>query len=278
MSKTDIKKKFDEIVDFSDVEQFLDTPVKRYSSGMYIRLAFAIAAHMDPDILVVDEVLAVGDAMFQKKCLGKMKAVSKGGRTVLFVSHNMGTINELCGRCLWLHDGIIKYNGKTSQAIFNYFNSANVLSRGTFRGTLAQEVYINKILINNQEGSSFVQVSPGEDIEIRVQGKCKHRIEDIKISLTLSVNGSRIITLSDSDTFAPLPSGDFESFFLLPRYIFRPGEYMIGAGGDRSKSGYWFYGDNLALLHIAEEWDEICVKKHRGIINIIHPDLRIERV
>ncbi|MEM2899302.1 MAG: ABC transporter ATP-binding protein, partial [Thermoplasmata archaeon] len=99
MRKREIDAKFDEIVKFAEVEKFLDTPVKRYSSGMYVRLAFAVAAHLEPEILLVDEVLAVGDAQFQKKCLGKMKDVSEGGRTVLFVSHNMGAIAEMCNRC-----------------------------------------------------------------------------------------------------------------------------------------------------------------------------------
>src|SRR5665647_1233607 len=105
MSKVEIKSKFDEIVAFAEVEKFLDTPVKRYSSGMYVRLAFAVAAHLEPEILIVDEVLAVGDAQFQKKCLGKMEDVSKEGRTVLFVSHNMGAIKKLCSRALLIENG-----------------------------------------------------------------------------------------------------------------------------------------------------------------------------
>ena len=108
MSRAEIKKKFDEIVAFSEIEKFLDTPVKRYSSGMYVRLAFAVAAHLEPEILVVDEVLAVGDAQFQKKCLGKMENVSKEGRTVLFVSHNMNAIEQLCTSCLMIENGKIK--------------------------------------------------------------------------------------------------------------------------------------------------------------------------
>src|SRR5688572_26807668 len=108
MSQTEIKRKFDEIVNFSGVEKFLDTPVKRFSSGMYVRLAFSVAAHLEPEILVVDEVLAVGDAEFQKKCLGKMKDVSTNeGRTVLFVSHNMGTILQLCQSCILLQNGMV---------------------------------------------------------------------------------------------------------------------------------------------------------------------------
>ena len=108
MRKAEIERKFDEIVDFSEIETFLDTPVKHYSSGMYVRLAFAVAAHLEPEILVVDEVLAVGDALFQRKCLGKMGDVARGGRTVLFVSHNMKSIRNLCQRAVWLDQGEVR--------------------------------------------------------------------------------------------------------------------------------------------------------------------------
>lgn len=123
MGKDEIKNKFDEIVDFAEIEKFLDTPVKRYSSGMYVRLAFAVAAHLEPEILIVDEVLAVGDAQFQKKCLGKMEEVSaKEGRTVLFVSHNMVTISSLCQRCMLLDSGELRRLGNTSDIIIEYFS------------------------------------------------------------------------------------------------------------------------------------------------------------
>jgi lipopolysaccharide transport system ATP-binding protein len=126
MNRAEIKKKFDEIVEFSGVEKFLDTPVKRFSSGMYMRLAFAIAAHLQPEILLVDEVLAVGDAEFQKKCLGKMDEVSKGeGRTVVFVSHQIDAISRLCKRTLVLNNGEIEFDGNTEEGIRTYFNHAN---------------------------------------------------------------------------------------------------------------------------------------------------------
>ena len=122
MKKAEVTRKFDEIVAFAGVEKFIDTPVKRYSSGMYVRLAFAVAAHLDPEILIVDEVLAVGDAEFQKKCLGKMGDVAGEGRTVLFVSHNMAAISNLCQNCLLLNSGNIEYLGDTSDAISVYLN------------------------------------------------------------------------------------------------------------------------------------------------------------
>jgi lipopolysaccharide transport system ATP-binding protein len=120
MSRAEIRRKFDEIVAFSEVEKFLDTPVKRYSSGMYVRLAFAVAAHLEPEILIVDEVLAVGDAEFQKKCLGKMQDVAKGGRTVLFVSHNMAAVQALCGSAIYLKSGTIRTTGQVESVVNEY--------------------------------------------------------------------------------------------------------------------------------------------------------------
>ncbi|GAW66662.1 ABC transporter [Geoanaerobacter pelophilus] len=120
MQRAEIKRKFDEIVDFAEIERFLDTPVKRYSSGMYVRLAFAVAAHLEPEILVVDEVLAVGDAQFQKKCLGKMEAVGQEGRTVIFVSHNMTAVQRLCRKAVWLEDGRVCRQGDAAALVAGY--------------------------------------------------------------------------------------------------------------------------------------------------------------
>src|SRR4030043_54696 len=122
MSKAEIKRKFDEIVDFAEIEKFLDTPVKRYSSGMYVRLAFAVAAYLESEILLVDEVLAVGDVEFQKKCLGKMEAVAKGGRTILFVSHNMAAIRGLCPRTILIDNGRLLIDSTTDDAVMHYLN------------------------------------------------------------------------------------------------------------------------------------------------------------
>jgi lipopolysaccharide transport system ATP-binding protein len=133
MSKAEIQRKFDEIVAFAEVERFLDTPVKRYSSGMYVRLAFAVAAHLEPEILIVDEVLAVGDAQFQHKCLGKMKDVAQGGRTVLFVSHNMAAIRQLCDSAIMLQRGELVFSGSAEAGVKHYLNSAttNAAAIGT---------------------------------------------------------------------------------------------------------------------------------------------------
>src|SRR4029077_3953666 len=121
MRAAEIHRKFDEIVAFSEVERFLDTPLKHYSSGMQMRLAFAVAAHLEPEILFVDEVLAVGDAAFQRKCLGKMSDVARQGRTILFVSHNMTAINSLCSRCILMEPGRIGFDGPTAEATVRYY-------------------------------------------------------------------------------------------------------------------------------------------------------------
>src|SRR5204862_1402824 len=123
MRKAEIVSKFDEIVAFSEIERFLDTPVKHYSSGMYVRLAFAVAAHLDPEILIVDEVLAVGDVAFQKKCLGKMSEVSQGGRTVLFVSHNLAAVEALCRRGVVLDRGRVVFSGTATDAVRYYLHN-----------------------------------------------------------------------------------------------------------------------------------------------------------
>ncbi len=140
MSKTEIKSKFDEIVEFSGVERYIDTPVKRYSSGMYVRLGFAVAAHLEPEILVVDEVLAVGDSEFQKKCLGKMKSVSSEGRTVLFVSHNLAAVKSLCTSGIVLSNGELVFSGNQSEAI-NYYQdkTSNSIASSYFGKTVGND-------------------------------------------------------------------------------------------------------------------------------------------
>ena len=137
MRRAEIDRKFDEIVAFSEIEQFLDTPVKRYSSGMYVRLAFAVAAHLEPEILIVDEVLAVGDVAFQKKCLGKIeRSDASDGRTVLFVSHNMPAVQNLCTRCLYLEGGRVKLDGPPEQVLETYMavSSGNLTQETSLEG------------------------------------------------------------------------------------------------------------------------------------------------
>jgi lipopolysaccharide transport system ATP-binding protein len=186
MSRAEIVRKFDEIVEFSEIEEFLDTPVKRYSSGMYVRLAFAVAAHLDPEILIVDEVLAVGDASFQKKCLGKMGKFAESGRTVLFVSHNLEAVRTLCQRALWMKDGHLHRDGEVEQVIDEYFetvadNPAFSCSNPDYGLT------INGVKLKNQRGEESSQFLPGEDLVVEVSYEAKKRIE--RPIFSLAVNG-----------------------------------------------------------------------------------------
>ena len=172
MTKSEIKSKFDEIVEFSGVAKYLDTPVKRYSSGMMVRLGFAVAAHLEPEILIVDEVLAVGDAEFQKKCLGKMKDVSGQGRTVLFVSHNITAIKYLCNTCLFLEKGELNSIGTTNQIINNYNNSNNLLSQNIVdlknRFKKHEIMFTGINLINKNDNN----IKSGDDLTIELFYNC----------------------------------------------------------------------------------------------------------
>ncbi len=158
MSRAEIKRKFDEIVDFAEVEKFLDTPVKRYSSGMYVRLAFAVAAHLEPEILIVDEVLAVGDAQFQKKCLGKMEDVSKNeGRTVLFVSHQLDALQRLCSQSIYLKEGKVMQKGNTKEVIPMYFNS---LKQEQYKEIdIFSNIKVKNLLVERNESKYFFTIS-----------------------------------------------------------------------------------------------------------------------
>jgi lipopolysaccharide transport system ATP-binding protein len=171
MARAEIRRKFDEIVAFAEVEKFLDTPVKRYSSGMYVRLAFGVAAHLEPEILVVDEVLAVGDAEFQKKCLGKMRDVSRGGRTVLFVSHNMAAVKSLTTRSILLRGGELIFDGTTDAAIHRYLKipkmaTPNASQRRWGRGS---HTAILSVRILDPDGEPTLQYIPGQRFRVEIE-------------------------------------------------------------------------------------------------------------
>jgi lipopolysaccharide transport system ATP-binding protein len=189
MSRREIDWKFDEIVDFSGVEEFIDTPVKRYSSGMYVRLAFAVAAHLDPEILVVDEVLAVGDAEFQKKCLGKMGEVAQGGRTVLFVSHNMAAVSQLCHKTILLDMGEVKQSGITDDIVFAYLklNIDKNFSHqsGQSNITLNEQPQLTEIIVRNSRGEYTDTILSGEKIliELSYMSTRKKPLQQVSVSI-----------------------------------------------------------------------------------------------
>jgi lipopolysaccharide transport system ATP-binding protein len=190
MSHAEIARRFDEIVEFSEIKDFLDTPVKRYSSGMYIRLAFAVAAHLEPEVLIVDEVLAVGDAAFQKKCLGKMENFAQSGRTVLFVSHNMDAIRGLCQRGIWMKDGHVHLDGSVDEVSAAYFDSITSESAHS----IANPDYglkILRIVLKNDRGEEVRQFEPGDDLTVEISYEANKRIARPIIALgIIGVNGS----------------------------------------------------------------------------------------
>lgn len=168
MSRAEITRKFDEIVGFADVERFLDTPVKHYSSGMYVRLAFAVAAHLEPEILIVDEVLAVGDAEFQKKCLGKMRDVSQGGRTVLFVSHNMAAVSSLTSRGIVLKQGRVVFEGASAEAIEYYTRLGKTSRTGSASMGRGVHTTISSARLLNESGDAVGHYTPGTPLRLEV--------------------------------------------------------------------------------------------------------------
>jgi lipopolysaccharide transport system ATP-binding protein len=232
MNKREIMKKFDEIVDFSGIEAFLDTPVKRYSSGMYVRLAFAVAAHMEPDILIVDEVLAVGDAEFQKKCLGKMKDDSaKTGRTVIFVSHNLQAITNLCSQALWLEKGQVNATGEVRSVVNKYLGS-------DMKASWKQE-FTN---IKQAPGNDLIRVllfelviedsSPMAHIDIRTPLTIKFRFlnysDDIMLAVGIhlfTIDGDCIFDVSHTPAF--YQKGILEGECQIPGWFLNDGSYYF---------------------------------------------------
>ncbi len=220
MGKNEIKKKFDEIVDFAGIERYVNTPVKRYSSGMYVRLAFAVAAHLEPEILIVDEVLAVGDAEFQKKCLGKMKDVSANeGRTILFVSHNLSAIETLCDKGIVLNKGKMHFAGPVSETILSYLNLNNTSKAASYAG----DGIIKEAKIFNEDNiityNSPVQISVRFDSKVKIKNLVLGIvIKDIFDSAIIAINNKHYIDtkLHDEEVDKGIISVQFPNLNLLP--------------------------------------------------------------
>ncbi len=240
MRKAEITRRFDEIVAFAEVEKFLDTPVKHYSSGMYVRLAFAVAAHLDPEILVVDEVLAVGDLTFQKKCLGKMSEVSRGGRTVLFVSHNMAAVENLCTRGIVLHQGTLSFDGTAKNAIQHYLNSLSVRSGtghvveldgvGDRRSIVAPLLRRMEFLTENEQ--PLTEGLPiGSRLKVKVSFELPNSTPHFNVGLGFNNSyGHRIFTahsMFDPNRWEKERVGAQVLSCEIPSFTLTPGEYTV---------------------------------------------------
>ena len=258
MSKVEIRTKFDEIVAFAEVEKFLDTPVKRYSSGMYVRLAFAVAAHLEPEILIVDEVLSVGDAQFQKKCLGKMNEVSQQGRTVLFVSHNMAMISNLCQRGIVLDGGRLKYEGPISEAILNYYQSASEKNSSGRE----HESYNCALLASELLGvGQSLELTIHDEFVIRMEYKIKRSIAGKCVpNFHFFAPDGSVAFVSNADRVECLPPGEYAAECRVPRNLLNEGAYFVGIAittyYDAGSFEVEFFDRNALTFNVIDPMDE----------------------
>jgi len=240
MRRSEITRKFDEIVAFAGTEAFLDTPVKHYSSGMYMRLAFAVAAHLDPEILIVDEVLAVGDAAFQKKCLGKMGDVAKQGRTVLFVSHNLGAVRSLCTRGIVLSGGAMQFDGAVDEAIARYLSSA--ADRGAQDGQVTfgsgglafDDLAVLSVRLRNQAGEVRALFDAMEPIAIDIEYEVTARLRGARTVIALVTSEGEVAFQStDQQTRdAEQRPGRYRTSCTIPGALLNGRMYVVEIGFD----------------------------------------------
>jgi lipopolysaccharide transport system ATP-binding protein len=269
MSRAEVGTKLDRIVEFAGVARYLDTPVKRYSTGMMVRLGFAVAAHLEPDILIVDEVLAVGDAEFQKKAIGKMREVHQTeGRTVIFVSHNLGAVRSMCTRGVLIHAGRIVSEGDVGDVLTAYAQSqANGdAAGGGYAGTMYDQVRLLSCRLNGVDPSSqAIHLQPREGLTFEVRGEAASGIP-YRIALGISRDGARVLTMHDECSPRELP-GEFRSVFVLPGHLMRPGIYLVGLGANSSQGG-WLWNEHVFSFEVVEVFDELMARENHGLINV----------
>jgi lipopolysaccharide transport system ATP-binding protein len=231
MTRSEIAKKFDEIVSFAEVDKFVDTPVKRYSSGMYVRLAFAVAAHLDPEIMVVDEVLAVGDAAFQRKCLGKLSENAGEGRTILFVSHNMAAINRLCSRAVLLDKGRLIADGPASEITARYLSGAaeenGIREWDTDNAPGTEELRLVSVQLLNEEGKPISVIDVREKLVLRVEYQVNK--PGLKFRCTFGFNTQGIYAFAAMEPTEEVRAhqGRYFSSIIVPPHLLAEGEYII---------------------------------------------------
>lgn len=231
MTKAEIDAKMEDIIEFSEVREFIDTPVKRYSSGMYVKLAFSVAAHLDSEIMIMDEVLAVGDMAFQKKCLNKMRnAAKQEGRTVLYVSHNMNTIRQLCDRCIVLDKGKVVFEGGVEDAINMYMNTTKALavvndcSGERTKIPADQQIHIDTVTFLNAD---FPLYQSGDVVCVKVDYTCKRDISDIAMRMTVQAGDKTVVGLATSSPCIQASKGQNETILTLALDWLAPGKYII---------------------------------------------------
>lgn len=277
MGKVEIKRKFDEIVAFAETEKFLDTPVKRYSSGMYVRLAFAVAAHLEPEILLVDEVLAVGDASFQKKCLGKMEDVAKEGRTILFVSHNMGSINKLCGRTIWIKNGQIEMDGATEQVMSLYLtDETSQDGQATWEEGISNkgvnEFNLTACRIKNGQNKVTTSLDARKDFSIELEYEILESLPFCRVGFkVLTTDGITVFASYDTDNVELTElrkPGRYISTCIIPAYLLNTGRYLVSVAAGNARTKTFVHLPNILSFDIFETGStgsEI-VSKREGVV------------
>jgi ABC-type polysaccharide/polyol phosphate transport system ATPase subunit len=233
MRRAEIRRRFDEIVEFAGVNRFLDTPVKRYSSGMYLRLAFAVAAHVDPDVVVVDEVLAVGDAEFQRRCLGKMSQFAREGRTVFFVSHDLGAVAQLCQRALWIDEGLLKHDGPAERSVELYLASrASATAQVVFSADAEKEVQLLSVGLTDEHGAPIDAPIRDRPFGVRLRFVVRANVRGLDVGVRLATSrGIRVLDESWSDSTGGVPPsagiGTWEISLIVPP-VLAADEYTVG--------------------------------------------------
>jgi lipopolysaccharide transport system ATP-binding protein len=266
MRKAEVARKFDEIVAFAGVEQFIDTPVKRYSSGMYVRLAFAVAAHLEPDVLIVDEVLAVGDVGFQKRCLGKMGDVAREGRTVLFVSHNMAAVQKLCAKAVWLDHGQVRMQGDAESVIADYVRASvdqddrrlglppGVLYRDLAASNAADAI-VDSIEMLDDSGQPLSSLRTWDAVRLRIGFRAAKAFRSFSAVLKISTPEGvpLVLTSTTPDQTLPFPvaPGRHVVECRFERFPLSAGEYVVGAGLAIPGVEYVWRNESLAPLQVA---------------------------
>lgn len=259
MKKGEIARKFDEIVAFAEIEKFIDTPVKRYSNGMYVRLAFAVAAHLEPEILLVDEVLAVGDAAFQKKCLGKMGNVAREGRTVLFVSHNMGAVRRLCDETIWIDQGKVVVLGTTDSAVDQYLSS-NEQGGGEFRVNSLYpapgdgRVRLLAVFVKNQRGEVTDTIDIESTFSLELEYELSTCVENLRVGLNvIASDGTVVFSSADTDPEGlgiSREPGIYVSKCTIPSNLLNCGRYYVTAACDRPMQERLFLVENIVSFTV----------------------------
>lgn len=272
MSSAEITRKLDEIVEFAEMVKFIDTPVKRYSSGMTVRLAFSVAAHLDTDILFVDEVLAVGDQAFQEKCLSKMDSVSRAGRTVLFVSHQQGMLAKLCSSGMVLKDGRVYFRGEIGSALSAYAASlreSGAVHAGVKAGPLASDIEATLVEIAGRSLLEGMIVDPLEDAEVKVRVRLEREEMDCGVRLDVRKSGTHLFSFRVPDSELLRKAREIEVRAHIPRKLLSPGIYELDMWFFTKALGRWCHIRSLATFEVSMQWtDDYVPDAGMGSLNL----------